>query len=73
MQHSKRRICDKMEIYYERRYWMPDVYECVAFVDTPKPIISSVYDRDVEIMCATDANHFTFGTIQESLSTKDMR
>ena len=52
---------------------MLDVYECVAFVDAPKPIISSVYDRDVEIMCGTDANHFTFGTIQESLSTKDMR
>ena len=62
-----------MEIYSDRKYWISDVYESIEYFEEPKPIILTVDDRDIEIMRGTDAIHFTFGTVQASLSTKDMR
>ena len=62
-----------MEICYDRKYWISDVYDSIVCVYEPKPITLSVDDRDFRMLCETDAIHFTFGTIQESLSTKNMR
>ena len=62
-----------MEIFYDRKIWMSDVYDSIVYVYEPKPITSSVDDRDFRMLAGTDAYHFTFGTIHESLCTKDMR
>ena len=62
-----------MDICYDRKIWMSDVYESIVFFDVAKPIILSVDDRDFIMLCETDAIHFTFGTIHESLCTKNMR
>lgn len=62
-----------MEICYDRKFWMSDVYDSIVFFDVAKPIISTADDRDYRMLVGTDAHHFTFGTIQECLCTKDMR
>ena len=62
-----------MDICYDRKIWMSDVYDSIVFFDVAKPIISTADDLDFRMLDGTDAIHFAFGTIQESLSTKDMR
>ena len=62
-----------MEICYDRKYWISDVYDSIVYVYEPKPIVSTTDDRDFRMLSGTDAINFTFGTIQESLCTKDMR
>ena len=62
-----------MEICYDRKYCISDVYDSIVYVYEPKPITLSADDRDFRMLDGTDAINFAFGTIQESLSTKDMR
>ena len=62
-----------MDIWYDRKIWMSDVYDSIVFFDVAKPVVSTADDRDCRILVGTDAYHFTFGTIQECLCTKDMR
>ena len=62
-----------MDICYDRKIWMSDVYESIVFFDAANPIVSTADDRDYIMLDGTDAYHFTFGTIHECLCTKDMR
>ena len=62
-----------MEIFYDRKYYMSDVYDSIAYFYGPMAVISTADDRDCRILAGTDAYHFTFGTIHECLCTKDMR
>ena len=62
-----------MEIFYDRKYYMSDVYDSIVYFYGPMAVISTADDRDYRMLGETDAIHFAFGTIQESLSTKDMR
>ena len=52
---------------------MSDVYDSIVYFYGPMAVISTADDRDYRMLDGTDAIHFAFGTIQESLSTKDMR
>ena len=62
-----------MEIFYDRKYYMSDVYDSIAYFYGPMAVISTADDRDYRMLDGTDAYHFTFGTIHESLCTKNMR
>ena len=62
-----------MDICYDRKIWMSDVYNSIVFFDAANPIVSTADDRDYRMLDGTDAYHFTFGTIHESLCTKNMR
>ena len=62
-----------MEIFYDRKYYMSDVYDSIVYFYGPMAVISTADDRDFRMLDGTDAIHFAFGTIQESLSTKNMR
>ena len=62
-----------MDICYDRKYYMSDVYDSIVYFYGPMAVISTADDRDYRMLVGTDAYHFTFGTIHESLCTKDMR
>ena len=62
-----------MQICYDRKIWMSDVYDSIVFFVVSKPVISTADDRAYRLLVGPDAAHFTFGTIQECLCTKDMR
>ena len=62
-----------MDICYDRKIWMSDVYDSIVFFDVAKPVVSTADDRDYRTLCETDAINFAFGTIHECLCTKNMR
>ena len=43
-----------MDICYDRKVWMSDVYDSIVFFDVAKPIVSAADDRDYRMLDGTD-------------------